>query len=417
MGNELRFRLGNVNMAGLPQWTSDHSYNFHATFRLKMDHPVSHSDMVKALDKTLEILPVAKDSIIVHDNVLRFVKNPLPFVITKGEGIYAPGSRNVNGHTMSLDVEGDHVTASFMHSAMDGIGMWRFFITLLCQYCSIHFGKAYRCPDILLSSEGTDADMWTVPFDVGDDYIPPKITRKGIIVPEFSVSDDGIYRCSEFGISSNSFIRLAKKIGTSPSVLLFLFFAKTIYNMHPEENGSVTALLMMNARKAMNLPDTVLNCGIPGFLSVKRAAFANEGSIQEAAIKLRMQLKAQADPLYMKYMLESIRSEMGFDTSFTAILSYMRIDFGDCQKHVKDFRGYDPSTQKINLFDLGGHNMYISLLLGKATEEYTEAFRDVLGEAGIETEYKDEFSVSAEKGYADIWEPQEVTDRATENQC
>ena len=192
----------------------------------------------------------------------------------------------------------------------------------------------------------------------------------------------------ELIIPSNDFMKIVKEQGANPSLMMFLLFAQTIYRCNPEEEQAIVGRITVDARKALGLPHTILNCSLGAHFSVNKKQLEEE-TVSAVAARLKCSMKKQTAPDYLKQMACDLIREKALLPGVrpTVSISYMgTVDFGDYSSHIKSFIIYEGECHKINFFEVNGRFHFI-LHFGNNTEEYGNEMKSLLREEyGIETE-------------------------------
>ena len=331
------------NESGTPLWKVEQGRKLHNTFVVQMKHQVNGNDLQSALEKTLQVYPVITSSVIYEDGVALFVNNDSPCTVLQGENGWVPGCKKLNGHQFYVTYKENTIRMALSHVITDGGGMIAFAKTLIYYYCCIHDGKSYNSTGIMVNTEHDDnleTDFWTLDYADVPDIEKVSFEKVGYTLPESLNTAGKSYILSKMSVPSDAFMRMVKEKHTSPSIMAFLLFAQAVYAVRTEaKEQPIVGRITVDARKALGIPHTFLNCSLGAQLSVFWKDF-QETNIKKLAEELRISLKTQTQPDYLRYVAKNVAASRSFprDVKPTVSISYMGHNANNLRKSNRIFR-------------------------------------------------------------------------------
>ena len=380
-----------INQAGRGLLEMEKQRGLHGTIEVTMDHNVSEEVLRQALTETLEVYPLVNCSLILKDNMAYYVQNDKPVVILNQKNGIVPGSEKLNGHFYYVNYYENRITVSISHAVTDGRGFLEFIKTLIYYYCCYYDQKSYDPDGVRINNgikyEDDEANFFELPFEDMKDVKKETCEKQGFVIPAYKNKQQQPNVSMEIVVPSSDFMRIVKENGTNPSIMMFLLFSQVIYKCNPEEEQAVIGRITVDARKALGIPHTIMNCSLGTHFSVDRKMLEDE-TISDIAPRLKCSLKKQTSSEYLKQMVCDLIREKALlpDVKPTVSISYMgTVSFGDCGRHIQSFVMYEGECHKIDFYEFN-EGFHFNLHFGNNTEEYGNAMIEILKGYGAQVE-------------------------------
>ncbi len=362
------------------------------TMGFTIDTPVDGRLLERAVGKAVEVYPLMGMSLEAQNGGSLFVPNGMPLVITNGPMPVRPGTEAANGHVFTTSYMGCDMAFSVLHSVTDGGGFLLFLKTVLYSYFCMRDGREYEPGTV--RTGGEPKETFGCYFDMDYDDVAPRERYPDSFAPrEFALREgEGVLR-ARVAVSSGAFLEKARAIGTSPSVLIFLIFARAVYAMHPEHDGDVAITMTMDARKAFGMPWATMNTSTYSYLYAKRAELSDD-AIAGTAERLRAELKEALKEEDMRRTAgDVVLHGRGDSVLTTAKMAYLgRFELGGATDYVRDVRFAEDSVHKFDIVDVGGR-LCIDLMFGGATDVVAAALEREFARIGMEVVREEAYAI------------------------
>ena len=382
--------MSKPNNSGTPLWRVEENRKLHNNLEVVLDHEINGEELGKAVLRAIEVFPILKDSVVLRDGLCYYEENANEIRVLPRERSIIPGSDALGGHFFCVTYSGRTIRSVISHTMTDGGGMIRFVRTLLYFYMSMHYGREFDHGYIEVEPVPKDElykDFWEMDHSGAEEVEEEKFIKVGYILPEtVKGKQDNTYtkRC-EMTIPGEDLIVFSRRHNTSPSVMMFLLFAKAVYReCEDARDAAIAGRITADARKALGIPGTFMNCSLGGQLSVT-AEDLNSVSLSELGSSLRTSLKRQISPEYLRYTARKVATERSFprDLKPTISISYMgTVDFGSMNDHVEKIVMYEGELHKLNAYAFKDV-FHLIFHIGDGSERYAKAMSEILKEEGI----------------------------------
>lgn len=379
-----------------PFWQGDCKAKQHITMIMHLDHEIDGNELRTALEETLDVWPILKDSFIKDDDGgLYFVENNAPVKVHKNAAVVAPGEGLNDNRLLAVTYNGDTVTFSGMHSYFDGGSMLLLMRGTICRCLRLHYNQNFEAGYLPTPEDGKKAENYDY-FAFRPEIIDLPFERKETIPRYYDCFNDPRMVSGEndeisrevITMPSDEFISLCKSIGSNPSVMLFILFAKAACALNRELDAPVTANNTINVRSMLGMNAAIMGQTIGSDLAVTKEKLENM-PLPEVVKELRDMLNIQRSRDYLLSRVEDMRNGV-IDAEYkpTITLAYMGdLNYGECTRFIKDFSIYNDAVSSIDMLELHG-NFNIFIHLGQASSDYACAMKNILNELGVSASIK-----------------------------
>lgn len=374
------------NKAGSPLYRVENGRKLHNAFEIVMDEAIDPAHLRAAVEDAVRLFPPVGYSVVCEEGLVFFTDNDSEIIVPESETGITQGSSALNGHMFCVSYKDNKIRSNISHIITDGGGMNRFADALIRSYCRYHYGTDTAMPG-KISDEVLLTDYMDLDYSDVKDIEEEIFIKQGFILPEtIQGKETGMNTAMcTVRVPEDKFMEYVRANGTSASVMMFLLFAKSVYQNCGEAKGQpVAGRITVNARKQLGIPDTFMNCSLGGQISVTDDALEKEGFAGLGPV-LRASIKRQTSPEYLRYIAKEIQTTGGFpkDLRPTVSLSYMgAVSFGECNAHIKDVLLYEGEVHKLNAYTFGGEFRLV-FHFGEGSGKYAQGVTDILNEAGV----------------------------------
>lgn len=370
-------------------WDGDHNESIHMTSVCYLDHDINGDELLTALKETLKLYPLLNCAFVGENGRQVLVQSDYPLEIFNEERNVAPLTKRSGERCFTLNYRKNEIAITGIHSLFDGLGHTMLFRGIVWRYCKIHFGKDFKIDGIKIDNEAAHGDYLAdkMDIDLGEMNVLPfvSVPNDAFNPPLFAPDKDGNFYLSALQAPADEFLKACRSIGASPSVMLFIVFARAVVSRYASENVRVTSMLTADLRPALDeLKESIFGNSAALYLTVTSDELKNEPA-KNLAVKLREELNRQRSTEYTKSLVKLMQTgELG-GYNITGINTYVgHVDFGECDEHITDCFDYNCSAQTINMIEYKGNfNIFISM--GMATEDFTAAVGEELKKLGVTT--------------------------------
>lgn len=235
------------------------------TFQFEFREEIDADCLSDAWNQTVKAYPYVTYAVQKRGDRYVFTEDPLPFVIKESDAVIEPFGEEGNFHSVTFCYKGNKLNIYADHVPYDGTGFKTVMETLFYHYYCKLDGREYPVPDGLYTgSQGA------LPGQEEDAFssVPPLQREKPFGADEALVITEGEKEAVPFSkdccrtflvsIPSDEMISYARSVGGSPMSVLAVFMAKTMQQVHPENQLPVCPALPVSVRKAMGNPNSLL---------------------------------------------------------------------------------------------------------------------------------------------------------------
>lgn len=382
--------MNRADNPGSPLWRVEQNRTLHNNFEVTLDHEIDGDQLQEAVRRAVTVFPVIACSIENRDGLCYFTENTNEIRVLKRDRSIIPGSDILGGHYFCVTYSGRTLRSVISHVITDGGGFIRFVRTVLCFYLSIHYGRTFD-PSVAettpLPEDELLGDFWELDYSDVEAVEEEQYDKVGYILPETIKGklEGKMNIRSELTIPRDEFISYSKKNGTSPSVMMFILFAKAVYmNCEDAADVPVAGRITVDARRALGIPNTFMNCSLGGQLSVTKKDLDNRPK-EELASALRAGLKRQISPEYLRAVARKVAADRSFprDLKPTVSISYMgTIDFGEMSEYIENVDMYEGELHKLNAYAFKD-SFRLIFHMGEGSARYAKSISELLRSEGI----------------------------------
>lgn len=377
-----------------PFWELDEIRNVHMLFRLELDHEIDGALLQEAYEKTLDVWPMLKHAFVLEeDGNLYFAEDPEPLRVHHSPRVVAPGHGLNADRLLAVTYDGNMVSFSGMHAYFDGGSVLMLIRGILCRYLALYYKNDAYADGLPTAKQGdqprnygfyaADSQIAAMAFERKEAVLPPK---RCIAPQEPDFSPGHRTSLCELFIPSEQFLAYCKSNSASPSIMLFLLFAKAAYELNPNAAEPVMANNTMNLRGLLGMENAIMGQSMGSFLWTDRKELAGE-TLSSLAVQQKALMNEQRDRDYVLSRIDEMRTGTGQAVCEpTVTLAYMgKLDYGACTSHIRAVSACIDVCACVHMLALHD-GFYIDFQLGEKSREYAEAVGAMLKREGVSAE-------------------------------
>ncbi|MCR4749979.1 MAG: hypothetical protein K5877_09335 [Lachnospiraceae bacterium] len=380
----------------------------HERFTATLDHDIEGKLLKDAWEETKRIYPIIDgvlgfehevSAYIDRETRARYMGDHL-YIIKAEEGEnhpikskvpITPGTPACGKRLICVTYYKNEIVISAYHTVLDGDGINKIFNTFLYLYLALYSGHEDESPIVELTKGRDISDYYTERLSeilYNRDYTPTPVYTfplgcRGFLDSDME-NDENVYTAT-LALDAAGFMKYCKSNGINPSALLCAAAAKTAYDENPTKKEDVVVSLTVSLKKMLGREHDISNAVALAYGYARYEDIKNK-PIAETAKKIRADVDSQRSCDYYISLFRLFTTYQN-DPMFKArLVTYIgRVDIGDNTKHILDYKAETNSSEVVYLMQVGS-KFSLSVLYGRATERYLQAYRRFFEEIGIETE-------------------------------
>lgn len=403
--------VGGAILSGKSFMYTEDSY--HAIgIRLVFKEKVDPKCLQKAVDQAIVANPWSVYGIFEEDGSF-FYHTKLTKIIQVKESGWEDmpniGGKDAEGHLLSVFCKGCEVIVAAFHGLTDGKGLMDFSEEMLRGYVAYAAGNSYNPKPN--DSKDLNAEPFEVASEAADKMKLPKmpagkgdfIDKAPFLIQKGFEGED--IKPSHYLIKADAaeYMKLAKNCKVRPAALLAAAYGKAVVRVMGNTQVKSKVAIPVDFREALDIPGTFRNCAMPPVIIDIEPEILN-GELGDVALKVQdiltqrtskaagvMAVKAMADMFSQMPKLPYKQAAglfAGFSNGpvFTYNASYVkRIEENEYTGLIDGIYPLYPSTGSqtvLEMIALPDH-FCISMNQGGETQQYADAFCDILSENGV----------------------------------
>ena len=369
--------------------------------------------MYDAMQKTIRRYPYFAFRIIRAENGFDKIENSLPIVVKDSfsEEIIL-GSETVNYHWIAAACEGRRLKLVVHHLIADGRSAMRFYKTLLYCYFSEKHNIQLDAEGITLpdSPISPDEDVKIYGLVDGEDGTTRTIVKDPFMIPE-TVDDDMKGYLYQVTIPEKDFLSLSKGSDNSPLTLLTVYMAKMFQNLYPENEKDIYAGIAIDARKALNCPESRFTNSYVIFvkhsptklgMDMERLGTMTRGQIiiqseeeilryvHNSVMRISAQIRSTSDQAEKQRLMHEIYQLVASNPTYT--ISYVgNPEWGCLEPYIEEEYTLIMNNKLFLEVNAAGGKFCIAWVQGFENEIYVKTLQSLLREDGIHCEVSGPF--------------------------
>lgn len=208
----------------------------------------------EAVNDVIERAPYFADALVERDGDFFYARNPLPMEVAEG-GLRAVGGPKTNWHCLDVTYEGNVMSFSMFHAFCDGLGLNMFIESVLNRYFCRKDGVDYPADGLRVPGqpalEGEETDPYSRTYEVPEDYSNDFFRERFYHLPENDEAPLNNMRGVNFRVKESEFMELVRSCQSSPVATLQVLMSDAVFQVHPNTNETVGALIPASYRKAL----------------------------------------------------------------------------------------------------------------------------------------------------------------------
>lgn len=389
---------------------------------VKMKDKIRGDYLQVALSNALKRFPYLSDKLVEKKGCYYLSEDLNAMTVNKTNKLYTLGSMSTGYHLLNVTFTDKSIKIAFHHGLCDGRGIKPFIETLIYYYCSLKYKKEFDSTGIHLMDEEIKKEELGEPYPKEfyevDKSKVKEFDKNCFSLPENTEDVSQTYRTLIL-VNEDNFIKIAKKMSATPTILTSILFSKAII-----ENNKIDKPIMCNLavdlRSFIGAELTHKNC--TGTICLPFNLEDNEKNITDLVNKYREEIKTQRDVNFIKNFLnkqigmfnkldeiptlaEKRKMLSFFDniTNDTYVISYLgKMNFNDFDEYIDSVCFYSDGSRGIiiNIVAAGG-KLSFNVLQNFETKKYVESFCELLKEYDIDYEINDVgvFKTGKDKSY------------------
>ncbi|MBR0145121.1 MAG: hypothetical protein IJM25_00475 [Eubacterium sp.] len=369
--------------------------------------------MNDAMQKTIRRYPYFAFRIIRAENGFDKIENGLPIVVKDSfsEELIL-GSETVNYHWIAAACEGRRLKLVIHHLIADGRSAMRFYKTLLYCYFSEKYNVQLDTEGITLpdSPISPDEDVKVFGLLDGEDGTNRTIVKDPFMIPE-TVDDDMKGYLYQVTIPEKEFLSLSKGSDNSPLTLLTVYMAKMFQNLYPENEKDIYAGIAIDARNALNCPESRFTNSYVIFvrhspaklgMDMERLGTMTRGQIilqseeeilryvHNSVMRISAQIRSTSDQTEKQRLMHEIYQLVASNPTYT--VSYVgNPEWGSLEPYIEEEYTLIMNNKLFLEVNAAGGKFCVAWVQGFENDAYVKTLQSLLREDGIHCEVSGPF--------------------------
>ena len=394
-----------MNKADLPGIISSPKKPNIIQFLFTLKDEIDCSVMYDAMQKTIKRYPYFAFRIVRTENGYDKIENQLPIIVKDSfsEEIVL-GSETVNFHWIAAACEGKRMNLVIHHMIADGRSAMRFYKTLLYCYVSEKYDiqpdpKGITLPDSPISP---DEDVKVFNLLDGEDGTMRTTVKDPFVIPE-AVNDDMKGYLYQVTIPEKEFLASSKGSDNSPLTLLTVYMSKMFQKLCPENNKDIYAGIAIDARNALNCPESRLTNSYVIFvkhspskigLDLERLGTMTRGQIivqsqeeilryvHNSVMRISAQIRSTTDQGERQRLMHQIYQLVASNPTYT--ISYVgNPEWGSLEPYIEEEYTLIMNNKLFLEVNAAGGKFCIAWVQGFENDAYVKTLQSLLQENGI----------------------------------
>ena len=402
-----------MNKADLPGIISSPKKPNIMQFLFTLKDEIDCSVMYAAMQKTIKRYPYFAFRIVRTETGYDKTENQLPIIVKDSfSEELVLGSEAVNFHWVAAACEGRRLKLVVHHMIADGRSAMRFYKTLLYCYISEKYGIQPDPTGIILpeSPISPDEDVKVYSLLDGEDGTMRTTVEDPFVIPE-TVNDDMKGYLYQVTIPEKEFLASSKGSDNSPLTLLTVYMAKMFQNLCPDNKKDVYAGIAIDARNALNCPESRFTNSYVIFvkhspskigLEMERLGTMTRGQIivqsqeeivryvHNSVMRISAQIRNTTDQGERQRLMHEIYQLVASNPTYT--ISYVgNPEWGCLEPYIEEEYTLIMNNKLFLEVNAAGGKFCIAWVQGFENDAYVKTFQSLLSENGIHCEVSGPF--------------------------
>lgn len=301
------FSIKEQNLCGVTSLYRTHPHRTYVV-EIELSSEVNGEILQEAVDDTLARMPYFGQALVEREGSFFYAANPLPFEVAEGP-LRAVGGPETNWHCVDVTYRDATISFAMFHALCDGIGMNFFIEATVYHYMCRKDGVAYPGEGIRSKGSpvlsGEELDPYTFRHVVDEGFKLDFFAEKHYHLPEVDEAPTAEMRGVSFRVDEAEFMEFVRGCKSSPAAMLALLMRDAVYDVHPQDDETIGALVPVSTRKAFDIPNTYKNC-VSALRLPFRAKEQRGLSFAERGELARAKLREGLDPNAMRSMANTV---------------------------------------------------------------------------------------------------------------